>query len=288
MKRYHVYSWKFHDSTERSIIPKRGAERELPSDGEPALAGLMEIVGYCDRLLDCASFKDYCPNGLQLEGNSDVSRIVSGVTASQALIDSAVERNADLLLVHHGFFWRGEDPCLTGMKRRRIKALLGNDISLLAFHLPLDAHPEFGNNTQLGQRLGLVEAGRFGPAGGPELASYTSLDEPMSASRLCALVEGTLGREPQHIAAGGESIRRIGWCTGAAQSYLEEAARRGLDAFISGEISEPTVHIAREYGIHYFAAGHHATERYGVQALGEHLADRFVIEHTFVDIDNPV
>jgi len=252
------------------------------------LVGLTELVGYCDRLLDAASFQDYCPNGLQVEGRAEVSNIVSGVTASQALIDAALQQRADLILVHHGFFWKGEDPCLTGMKQRRLSALLANEISLLAYHLPLDAHPRLGNNAQLAQRLGLVEEGRFGDGRGPELACYGRLQEPLSSAELSERIQRVLGRKPQCIAGRAGPLQRIGWCSGAAQSYLEAAARRGLDAFISGEISEPSVHIAREYGIDYFAAGHHATERYGVQALGAHLGNELAIEHTFIDIENPV
>jgi len=252
------------------------------------LIGLTELVDYCDQLLDAASFQDYCPNGLQVEGRGEVNKIVSGVTASQALIDAALQQRADLVLVHHGFFWKGEDPCLTGMKRRRIRALLADEISLLAYHLPLDAHPGLGNNAQLAQRLGLVEQGRFGDGRGPDLACYGSLPEPLSSAGLSERIHQALGRRPQCISGTARPLQRIGWCTGAAQNYLEAAARRGLDAFISGEISEPSVHIAREYGIDYFAAGHHATERYGVQALGERLSKEFAIEHIFIDIDNPV
>ena len=252
------------------------------------MVSLRELVDYCDQLLGADTFQDYCPNGLQVEGRPEVGRVVSGVTASQALIDTAAERGADLVLVHHGFFWKGEDARITGMKRRRLAGLLAGQVSLLAYHLPLDAHPELGNNAQLARRLGLPGQGRFGAAGGTDLACFGTLETALSVAELTARIGAALGREPQCIAGGTQAIRSVGWCTGAAQSYLEEAARRGLDAFISGEISEPTVHIAREYGIHYFAAGHHATERYGVQALGEHLARRFAIEHTFVDIDNPV
>lgn len=250
---------------------------------------LNEIVAYCDTLLNAAAFQDYCPNGLQVEGRGTVNSIISGVTASQALLDCAVDAQADLVLVHHGFFWKGEDACITGMKRRRIQTLLGSEISLLAYHLPLDAHPEVGNNAQLAGRLGLVEEGRFGGGGrAPDLACYTTLAQPVPGAEFGARIERALGRAPQWIAGGGDLIASVGWCTGAAQSYLEEAARRGLDAFVSGEISEQTVHIAREYGIHYFAAGHHATERYGVQALGERLAAHFGIQHRYCDIDNPV
>ena len=246
------------------------------------------LVDYCDGLLEADRFNDYCPNGLQVEGREEVTRLVSGVTASQALIDSACAQQADLLLVHHGYFWKGEDPTVTGIKRRRVSKLLQAGINLLAYHLPLDAHPELGNNAQLASRLGLLEEGRFGDGHGPDLACFGTMQEPMSERELAARILAVLGREPLVVGEGPAVIKSIGWCTGAAQSYLESAARRGLDAFISGEVSEPSVHIAREYGIHYFAAGHHATERYGVQALGEHLAGRFGIQHTFIDIDNPV
>jgi len=252
------------------------------------MAKLQSLVDYCDRLLDTARFRDYCPNGLQVEGRSEVTRVISGVTASQALIEAACEQQADLLLVHHGYFWKGEDPTLTGIKQRRVRALLAADISLLAYHLPLDAHPDLGNNACLGARLGWVTEGCFGDEGGVELACYGRPREPQSAPQMAAHLAAVLGREPLLVGDGPASIRTLGWCTGAAQSYLEAAARRGLDAFVSGEVSEPTVHLAREYGVHYFAAGHHATERYGVQALGEHLAERFGIQHIFIDIDNPV
>ena len=252
------------------------------------MSELNDIVACCDRLLEAASFQDYCPNGLQVEGRAQVRRIVSGVSACQALIDAAIERQADLLLVHHGYFWKGEDPRITAMKRRRIAALLNNDLSLLAYHLPLDAHPELGNNARLGRLLGLREQGRFGDGQGPELAWFGVAEQPLSEPVLARRIEAALGRAPLCIGGGRAQLRRIGWCTGAAQGYLEAAAQRGLDAFISGEISEQTVHIAREYGISYFAAGHHATERYGVQALGAYLAEEFAIEHFFVDIENPV
>jgi len=252
------------------------------------LVRLDELVRFCDRLLEVGGFRDYCPNGLQVEGRTKVARIVSGVTASQALIEAALAQQADLLLVHHGYFWKGEGACVTGIKRRRLKALLEHDISLLAYHLPLDAHPELGNNACLGRRLGLETAGWFGDGDAPALACEANVPQPLSAGELGGRISRALDRDPLHIDAGPAEIRRIGWCSGAAQGYLEAAARRGLDAFISGEISEPTVHIAREYGIHYFAAGHHASERYGVQALGECLAEHFGIEHFFIDIDNPV
>lgn len=249
---------------------------------------LQQIIDYCDTLLCVADYQDYAPNGLQVEGRVEVRSIVSGVTASQALIDAAIEREADLLLVHHGYFWKGESPTITGMKQRRIKALLDHGISLLAYHLPLDGHAELGNNTQLGRLLDISVEGRFGhgPDGG--IAMYGSLTSEVSAQALAALVNERLGRESLLIEGGEHPIRRVGWCSGGAEGYIEQAAALGLDAYISGEISEPTVHIAREMGIHYIAAGHHATERYGVMALGNHLADHFTLENQFVDIPNPV
>ncbi len=252
------------------------------------MATLQQIIDYCDTLLSVEDYQDYAPNGLQVEGRGEVQRIVSGVTASQALIDAAIEEGADLLLVHHGYFWKGESPTITGMKQRRIKALLDNNISLLAYHLPLDGHSELGNNAQLGQLLGVAVEGRFGhgPDGG--IAMYGSLEQAMSPSQLAGMVNEKLGREPLLIEGGGPSIRRVGWCSGGAEGYIEQATSLGLDAYISGEISEPTFHIARELGIHYLAAGHHATERYGAKALGGHLADHFSLENCFIDIPNPV
>lgn len=249
---------------------------------------LKNIISELAVLLDTRQFNDYCPNGLQIEGRPNVRRIVSGVTASQALIDEAVRLQADLLLVHHGYFWRGEEPVLTGMKRRRISTLLEHDISLLAYHLPLDAHAVLGNNAQLGKLLGWGVGEALSHHNGKPMGLVADLPEPLSADQVSALLNDRLQREPLHIAGGPAQIRRIAWCTGAAQSYMHHALAAGADAFISGEISEQTTHIAQEEGIHYFAAGHHATERYGVQALGEWLEKRFDLEHHYVDIDNPV
>jgi len=246
------------------------------------------LLRYLDELLDVSAFADYGPNGLQVEGSKGISRIVGGVTASQALVDVAVEKDADALLVHHGYFWKGEPPCVVGMKQRRLKALLGADINLLAYHLPLDA--QLGNNTRLAQLLGFRMTSRFSLPNdrNPAVAQYGELAEPMPPAALATHIAQCLGREPVHISAAPKVIRRIAWCTGAAQGYLEAAANQGADAFISGEISEHTVHTAHEMGIHYFAAGHHATERGGVMALGEHLARHFGVEFEFVDIPNPV
>lgn len=249
------------------------------------MAALHDLVDHCDRLLKAGDFQDYCPNGLQVEGRGEVRLVVSGVTACQALIDAAAEAGADLLLVHHGFFWKGEPQPLVGMKGRRIRRLIESGMSLLAYHLPLDAHESLGNNAQLAERLGLRPEGRLDEQG---IGWLGRVEEATTLAELAARVARTLERTPLVIDGGGHPIRRIGWCSGAAQSWIDRAADAGLDAFLSGEISEQTVHVARERGIHYLACGHHATERYGVQALGAHLAAEFGLEHRFIDIDNPV
>ena len=244
-----------------------------------------ELVGYLNGLLVPERFRDYCPNGLQVEGRDRVFRLVAGVTASQALLDAAVARNADAILVHHGYFWKGEDGRVTGIRRQRLATLLAHDINLLAYHLPLDAHPELGNNAQLAQRLGWVPEGNFGDQ---DIAWLGSLAAPADLDALAADVQRVLGRVPLVIGQGSKPIRRIGWCSGGAQGYFEQAVALGVDAYLSGEISEQTVHLARESGVAYIAAGHHATERYGVQALAEHLGRQLGIACEFVDIDNPV
>lgn len=248
---------------------------------------LRDLLRYLDDLLEVERFQDYCPNGLQVEGAATVNRLVCGVTASQALIEAAVEANADALLVHHGYFWKGEAAPIVGMKKRRIARLLEHDISLLAYHLPLDAHPVYGNNVQLAQVLGLNVEGSFGPAGNPAIGLYGSLAEPLSGEALAEQIGARLGRPPLHVGEAGAPVRTLAWCTGGAQGFIEEAARLGVDAYLTGEVSEQTVHLARENGLHFYAAGHHATERYGARALGEHLADHFGIEQRFIDIDNP-
>lgn len=248
------------------------------------MVGLQGLVDYLHRLLDASAFNDHAPNGLQVEGRAGVATLVTGVTASAALLDAAVAAGADAVLVHHGYFWKGEDACITGMRRRRLKTLLAADVSLIAYHLPLDAHPVYGNNARLAQRLGLEITGRCGA--GMMLAGR--LREPVSAPAFAAHVAQRLGRPPLHVPGGPERIATIGWCSGAAQDYIEQAAALGLDAYLSGEVAERTVHQARELGIHYYAAGHHATERYGVQALGAHLAEQFGIAHRYIEIENPV
>lgn len=246
---------------------------------------LNELEIYLNQLLDIAHVHDYCPNGLQVEGRSEVRKLISGVTASFDFLQAAVVAGADAVLVHHGYFWRGENQCLTGMKRRRIALLMEHDVSLLAYHLPLDAHPELGNNTQLGHRLGFIESGRFGEQ---SIAVQGTLPQTMTLKDLGMNIEHLLSRKPLVIGDAAKPVQRIAWCTGAAQDYFDEAIRLGVDAFITGEISEQTVHAARESGVAFIAAGHHATERYGVQALGEHAAQKFGIAHQFIDVDNPV
>lgn len=245
------------------------------------------LSAYLDELLQPSEFSDYCPNGLQVEGRDRIETLISGVTASQALIEAAQEQGADALLVHHGYFWRNEDARITGMKARRLRTLLASDINLFAYHLPLDAHEKFGNNVQLAECLDLDVTGLLEP-GAPEAGRVGRLKEPQPAQEFAGRLEERL----QHpvVWAGPEAedpITTVGWCTGAGQQFIEQAARLGLDAFISGEISEQTVHAARECGVHYFACGHHATERYGVQAVGRHLEEKFGLRHRFIDIPNP-
>lgn len=246
---------------------------------------LVELRDYIASLLDVDRFQDYCPNGLQVEGRPEVRRIASGVTASQQLLETAAEWGADAVLVHHGYFWRGEEPAITGIRKRRIACLLQHDISLLAYHLPLDAHPVLGNNARLGTCLGFEVQGRFGAQ---EVACHGELQQPLPLRQLTARIAQALHRPPQAIGQEERLVSRIAWCTGAAQGYFEEAIALGVDAFLTGEISEQNVHVARESGVAFIAAGHHATERYGVQALGEHLATHKGIEHQFFDVDNPV
>ncbi|KPA96802.1 MULTISPECIES: Nif3-like dinuclear metal center hexameric protein [Pseudomonas] len=248
---------------------------------------LSTLVEEANRFLGISRIADYCPNGLQVEGRPQVCRIVSGVTASQALLDAAVEAEADLVLVHHGYFWKGEDPCVVGMKQRRLKTLLKHDTSLLAYHLPLDLHPEVGNNVQLARQLDITVEGPLDPENPKVVGLVGSLGEPMTPRDFAHKVQGVLGREPLLI-EGNEMIRRVGWCTGGGQGYIDQAVLAGVDLYLSGEASEQTFHSARENGISFIAAGHHATERYGVQALGDYLARRFALEHLFIDCPNPI
>ena len=243
-----------------------------------------EIESHLAALLAVDRFKDYGPNGLQVEGHTEVRRLVSGVTASLALIEAAVADGADAMLVHHGLFWRGQDGRITSWLRQRLALLLAHGINLYAYHLPLDAHATLGNNAQLGLRLGLVADSHFGEQDLGFIGPASALaDAPALAGRIGA----ALGRIPLLLVGDGRPLRRVAWCTGAAQGFFEAAIAAGADAFITGELSEPQAHIARETGVAFLACGHHATERYGAAALGEHLAARFGLQHRFIDIDNP-
>jgi dinuclear metal center YbgI/SA1388 family protein len=244
-----------------------------------------ELQSYLDQLLDPARLKDYCPNGLQVEGKEEVARVVCGVTASQHVLDAAVALEADAVVVHHGYFWRGEDGRVTGIRRRRLHTLLTHGINLFAYHLPLDAHPEVGNNAQFGRLMGWHGAPAFGDQ---DLGWMASLQEPHSVAHIARSVAARVGREPLLIGSPQRVVRRVAWCTGAAQGLLDGAIAAGADLYLSGEVSEQTVHLAREAGVAYLAAGHHATERYGVMALGRHLQERFGLTVDFVDEDNPV
>ncbi|MFV8820141.1 Nif3-like dinuclear metal center hexameric protein [Haliea sp. E17] len=246
------------------------------------------LVRWLDDTLQPGKFRDYCPNGLQVEGRAEVARLATGVTASQALLDAAADWDADAILVHHGYFWRGEAEPLVGMKRRRLATLLTRDISLLAYHLPLDAHPTLGNNARLGELLDIRDVAPLEPGDPTAVGNVGNFAEPLDGPALCARLRELTGREPLLVGDAQRQLQRVAWCTGAAQSYIGTALAAGADVYITGEVSEPTVHIAREEGIVFVAAGHHATERYGVQAVGEALAAAFPIEHRFFDCDNPV
>lgn len=252
------------------------------------MAKLTDIVDYADQLLNIRRFSDYCPNGLQIEGASQVTKIASAVTASLSAVEQAADWGAQVLLVHHGYFWKSEPAVITGMKQKRIRTFMQADMSLLAYHLPLDAHPEVGNNAQLGMRMGIHSSAPLFPEEKASVGQVGELDEPADITQWLAKIETVLGRKVQHIEASHARIQKIAWCTGAAQQFIEQAVTMGADVYLSGEISEQTVHVARECGIHYVAAGHHATERYGVQALGSHLADRFALQHQYLEIENPV
>ena len=248
---------------------------------------LKDLLNYSNNVLEIERFNDYCPNGLQIEGKSEIKKIVSGVTASQALIDAAIKEKADVLIVHHGYFWKGEDERIIGLKYQRIRRLIESGVNLVAYHLPLDAHPLYGNNAKLAEILDMDVAGIF-PPDSDAVGMYGTLKTPMSAANFSQKITQALGREPLHIGDNNEQIHTVAWCSGAAQNYIEAAVELNVDAYLTGEISEQTVHIARESGLHFYAAGHHATERYGVRAFAEHLASHFDLDHQFIDIPNPV
>jgi dinuclear metal center YbgI/SA1388 family protein len=244
-----------------------------------------EIESYLNTVLDIGRFRDYGPNGLQIEGRAEIRKIVSGVTASRALIEAAIGQKADAILVHHGLFWKNQDGRITGWLKQRIELLLANGINLFAYHLPLDAHPEFGNNAQLGAKLKFSTEGRFGEQ---DLGFIGNAGQPLTPAALGALLTFRLGRTPVVVDGGaGRPIRRVAWCSGGAQGYFEAAIAAGADAYITGEISEPQAHLARETGVTFVACGHHASERYGAPALAAHAAEKFGLEHQFIEIDNP-
>lgn len=261
--------------------PGQGAEPRAQDARIPREA----FSRYLDDLLEASRFKDYSPNGLQVEGRATVRRVATAVTASLAAVRAAVEWDADVLLVHHGWFWRGDDPRVVGTRRERLATVLGAQLNLVGYHLPLDAHPELGNNAQLARRLGWTTLRRTGDQ---DLICHGEFAQPQGVAAVSALLAQRLDRAPLAVGALDRPIRRIAWCTGGAQDFLQDAIDAGADAFVSGEISERTTHLAREAGVVYFAAGHHATERYGVQALGAHVAGHFGLEHRFLDDPNPV
>ncbi|MRH78653.1 Nif3-like dinuclear metal center hexameric protein [Spiribacter sp. C176] len=248
---------------------------------------LTTLTDYLAEILQPETVEDYCPNGLQVEGRAAVQRLVTGVTASQRFIDAAIEAKADAILVHHGFFWKGEPAPITGMKGQRLQRLIRADVSVLAYHLPLDIHRRFGNNACLAEGLGIRVEPPLSAGGVPDLLWHGRLAAPVTPAELADRLQLHLNRLPLRIASEPKQIQHIAWCSGGGQKFLPAAAALGVQAYISGEISEPTTHEARELGVHYFAAGHHATERGGVQALGAHLAEHFGIDHQFIDDDNP-
>ncbi len=247
-----------------------------------------ELTAFLDNYLACATFNDYAPNGLQVEGKSHIQRICTAVSASQDIIHQAIQLKADALLVHHGYFWRGEDTVLTGIKRQRVGKILSHDLNLFAYHLPLDCHPQIGNNACIARILNLHEITQHMAGKTPNVLWSGCLQSSMTSDDFTKQLTVAFERNPLHISGNSKNIQRIAWCSGAAQDYIEDAHRLGVDAYISGEISERTFYQAKELKIHYFACGHHATERYGIQALGEILSDHMGLTHHFLDSDNPV
>ena len=258
-----------------------------PVSNQRSIMNNLELEQLINQKLSSDKINDYAPNGLQVEGKTEIKKIITGVTASQALIDYAISQNADAILVHHGYFWKSENPCIRGMKGKRIKALLVNDINLYGYHLPLDVHPELGNNAQLAKLLDIENLQPL-EKGSVSIPVWGELKEPMTGENFAEKIEKVLNRKPLIcIENGPHLIRKIGICTGGGQGYIDLAAEQGCDAFITGEVSEQTIHSAREQGLHFFSAGHHATERYGIKALGEWLAKEYGFDVEFKDIDNP-
>ncbi|KTC85598.1 MULTISPECIES: Nif3-like dinuclear metal center hexameric protein [Legionella] len=247
-----------------------------------------ELEAYLHELLACATIDDYAPNGVQIEGTGQIQRICTAVTASLEAINQAISLQADALLVHHGYFWRGETPLIKGTKRERIAKLINHDLNLFAYHLPLDCHTELGNNACLAKLFNLESINQHQVGKTANLLWSGSFAKPISAEDFATLIKEKLQRSPLHVSGTEKPIHRLAWCSGAAQDFIEQADALGVDAYLSGEISERTYYQAKELGIHYFACGHHATERYGIQALGNHLANKYSLEHYFIDSSNPV
>ena len=249
---------------------------------------LQDIIQWCDQTLKSSEFKDYAPNGLQIEGKTEVRKILAAVTASQDAIDAAIRENADLLLVHHGYFWKGETSPITGMRGKRIKSLIQHDISLLAYHLPLDSHPSLGNNVAIADLLKLECIEALDPSERHPIGNIGYLNQPMPVEDFKKFVSETLKFDVTHLPADKNMIEKVGFCTGGAQDFIVKAAEQGCDAYISGEVSERTFYEAKELGVHYFACGHHATERYGVQRLGQAISEQFDIEYVYFELNNPI
>ncbi len=252
------------------------------------MATLADIIQWCDSTLKSHEFKDYAPNGLQIEGKTEVNKIVCAVTASQTAIDAAIAQGADLLLVHHGYFWKGEAYPITGMRGKRIKSLIQHDISLVGYHLPLDSHPTLGNNAAIADLLELQNIEALDPTERHPIGNIGYLKSAMSPEAFKAFVSERLGFDAIHLPCDKSTIQKVGFCTGGAQDYIAKAALQNCDAYISGEVSERTFYEAAELGVHYYACGHHATEKYGVQRLAKAISEQFNIEYSYFELNNPI
>ena len=252
------------------------------------MAKLNDIINWCNSTLKSSEFKDYAPNGLQIEGAQEVTKILCAVTASQDAIDAAIAQNADLLLVHHGYFWKGEAYPITGMRGKRIKSLIKNDISLVGYHLPLDSHPTLGNNAAIADILELDSIEPLDPNERHPIGNIGYLKTAISPQGFKTLLTDKLGFNAIHLPAEKDLIQKVGFCTGGAQDFIAQAAKMNCDAYISGEVSERTFYEAKELNVHYYACGHHATERYGVQRLAKAISEQFNIEYSYFELNNPI
>ncbi len=252
------------------------------------MAYLTEIIQWCDQTLSASAFKDYAPNGLQIEGNTEVNKILCAVSASQTAVDAAIAQGADLLLVHHGYFWKGEAYPITGMRGKRIKALIKNDISLVGYHLPLDSHPSLGNNAAIADLLELERIEALDPSERHPIGNIGYLKQPMNPEQFKAFVSEKLGFDAIHLPADKTEIFKVGFCRAGAQDYIHKAAAQHCDDYITGEVSERTFYEAQELNVHYYACGHHATEKYGVQRLAKAISEQFNIEYSYYELNNPI